>query len=190
MVLPEGRTDNRKDQMKVRAKWYLEDVKKKQNRSWSTKQKIQVLTLCLTHTAKEVAEKLGTSVTVINNVKRLAKLGLSGRCFHCGDELTEKEKAARKNKFSIPCDACKEKMQEYKKQRRERALKSGLCGYCEKKPVLPGKTACKSCLSSTQRRRNKMGLCGTCGKRPLIQPEGAVCHVCSKKMTEQHRVAA
>ena len=173
----------------VRKKWYLDSVKEKENQTWTDQDKLAVHQLCQIYTAEKVANLFNTTIVKVYNLNRLAKKGIANQCYHCGNPLTEKEIAEKKALIGT-CDTCKEASLNYKRSRRKAALKQGLCGYCETRPVVPGHTGCKQCLSATHRRRNKEGLCGYCGKNPVKHANGALCEECITKSTiysEQHR---
>jgi transposase-like protein len=159
--------------------WYLENVKEKENRSWPDDDKLSVFYMCKNHPAAEVAQKFNATRIQIYNITRLARKALKQQCYHCGTPLTEEEATAPKTGLIKACNKCKAAFVEYKKERRDRALKIHMCGVCGTRPVLRGHKACKSCISSTYRRRIKEGLCGICGERP-IKGDGSLCEHCLK----------
>ena len=161
------------------SKWHDIEVKEKENRSWPDEDKIKIYTLSRDHSASEIASMFNATVTQIHNVTRLAKKGLKQCCYHCGTPLTEEELRAHHGLVKA-CTRCKEAAFKYKRVRREKALKQGLCGYCETRPVVSGHTACIKCISATHRRRNKEGLCGFCGVRPVKHEGGSLCEECIK----------
>jgi transposase len=196
--------------MKTHSTWYLKDVREKQNRDWTEKEKIRVYTLRDDMKAREIAKMFNTTINQVYNITRIVKKNLNDQCYHCGGSLEadlkrqiEKrayqiflnrgsqpsdpqedwiraEKEIRSQDLKGICSVCKEKEVEYKRNLRERALKIGLCGYCHQRKVVEGKKACKQCLSATHRRRKKIGLCGACGKRPVVHKGGALCSKCLK----------
>jgi hypothetical protein len=155
-------------------------VKPKQNRSWTDKEKIRVYTLRQDHAAKEIAKLFHTNITQVYNITRLVKKSYEGRCYHCGNPLTQKEKNASTTLVKT-CKKCKRALVEYKRGLRNKALKRGQCGYCHRRRVVEGKKACKKCLSATHRRREQIGLCGSCGEHPIAHEGGALCEKCLKR---------
>jgi hypothetical protein len=162
--------------MRARSPDYLTSVKAKENRDWSDKDKIRVYTLRDDHQAKEIARMFNTTVNQVYNITRIVKNSLNDQCYHCGNALSKKEKAASE-KLNQLCTRCKKESQDHKKRLRNKALKHGLCGYCHKRKVIKGKKACVKCLSASYRRRQQQGLCGICGKHPAIKG-GALCRKC------------
>jgi transposase-like protein len=156
--------------------WYLKDVKEKENRDWPYEDKLSIYYLCKNHPVAEVAHKFNATKTQIHNITRLTRKSLKQQCYHCGDPLTEEEAIAHKGSLIKACNKCKVAFFQYKKERRDRALKQHMCGICRAQPVLKGHTACKNCISSTYRRRIRDGLCGKCGKEAI--KEGALCKRC------------
>lgn len=156
--------------------WYLRDVKEKENRSWSDSDKFRIFNMCQNQPVSEVAQEYDATKIQIYNITRLARKGLKQQCYHCGNPLTPEEAVAPKTGFVKACTKCKKAFIKYKKERRDRALKVHKCGVCGVRPVLKGHKACKSCISSTYRRRIKEGLCGICGD-PIFG-EGALCPKC------------
>jgi hypothetical protein len=76
------------------------------------------------------------------------------------------------------CIACTRETSEYKKERRETALKIGICPICIKNKVLKGHTLCKKCLSASHRHRYIQGFCGRCGEKPLAKNSISLCDDC------------
>jgi len=160
-----------------RKKDYFSKVRKKQNRDWSRKEKIQIYTLRDSGMpAKDVARKFKCNVTNVYNITRLMRRGLKQKCFRCSTPLTAEELAQKG--FFKACKKCKKEFKEYKKGLRDEALKKGLCGYCHTDPIIPGYNSCVRCISATHRRRNKKGLCGQCGDRPPHREGASLCSVC------------
>lgn len=165
--------------MPMTAEWYKTDVKPKENRDWTNEEKKLVLTLREeNHSSQEIAEMLNVNVIKIYNQTRLARRGVNKQCFACGNPLTDDEQHTDHKKFIRLCFSCKEKKYEYKSLRRENALNKHTCGYCEKRKVVPGKTACRRCLSATYRRRKNKGICGICGRKPVRKKGKALCNDC------------
>lgn len=166
-----------------RPDWYLEGVKKIERDQWTIGAIEQVYTLRNDYNepAVKVADIFGVEVNQVYNMTRLARRAHRKECFICGRKLSKKDMEISKKKFIKACTNCKEKAQEYKKERREAALEKGLCSYCEKEKVIPGKTSCKKCISATYRRRYKKGLCGRCGKSSIDENSNTLCHTCIKK---------
>lgn len=167
---------------------YLKNVKNKENREWSDREKLKIYTLRKKGvTAQEVARKFKTTVIHIYNITRLTKKGLKNECYICGHKLTEKEK--RQRGLIKVCFKCKKSSYKYKHKRRIRALKHGLCGVCGINPVIPGYKSCKECISATYRRRIQKGLCGHCGKKPINKKSGCLCTQCLiKNKLKQRRI--
>jgi transposase-like protein len=157
--------------------WYLSDVKEKENRDWPDEDKLAIYYLCQNHPSAEVAQKFDATRIQIYNITRLARKALKQQCHHCGTPLTEEEATAPRTGLVKTCKKCQIGFFNYKKERRDKALKRHMCGVCGTKPVLKHHTACKSCISSTYRRRIKDGLCGVCGKNP-IKEGSALCNQC------------
>lgn len=173
----------------IREKWYLNDVKEKENQTWSDGDKVKVFQLCQKYAVEKVARIFSTSIIKVYNINRITKKGLANQCYHCGDPLTAEEVVNKKSLIGT-CSKCKDASLIYKRSRRKAALSQGLCGYCEKLPVIPGHTGCRQCLSATHRRRNKGGFCGQCGDNKVKHENGALCEECitkSIKYSEQHR---
>lgn len=163
----------------MKRKNYLKSVRMKRNKTWSEseKKKIYSLRLVKKMSAKEVSRKLKINLIQVYNITRLMKKQVLEQCFVCGKDLTMEEKS-QKAKFKA-CNECKSYLKRYKRWRRRKALRQNLCGYCEIEPVLPGKKACKKCISATYRRRIKEGLCGHCGKKPI--KKHGLCDTCAYK---------
>ena len=141
--------------MKTRAKWYTEKVAKKVNEQWTLEDRLFL----------EGLRERNFSVA---------------KCYHCSTPLTSKEMQSRKQgQILFLCTKCRKAAAAMKKERREKFLKSDLCGVCGKRPHLPNKTSCRGCLSASQRRRIAEGLCGTCGKRKIDKKHSIhQCTVC------------
>jgi len=175
-----------------RPKWYLENVKPLENHPWTDTEKLAVFALRDEEDlpAKRVAKIFGVTKTQVYNVTRLIRRSKNKECFICGNLLTPKEKRKQKGRLVKACDSCKDEKREYKRKRRKRLLKKGLCPYCEKRKVVAGKKGCTLCLSATHRRRMQMGLCGQCGKRPIDKKSEALCTIClgiNRKRTSAQR---
>lgn len=164
---------------------YLSKVRPKQNHSWKLGEMLNIYTLRKEErkSAREIALRRSISVYQVYNVIRLVKKGLARKCYKCGKKLSNAEQES--NNFLKLCDSCKEEVLAYKRKRRQKALKRGLCGYCEKSPVISGFKACVKCISSTQRRRNQEGLCGYCGKEPISTK--SLCKSCAEMIKDKVR---
>jgi len=191
-----------------RKSWYFGEVKEKENRSWTTSEKVRIYTLRQYNPVENIAEMFNTNINQVYNITRMVKRGLEGRCYHCGN-LTEprpvEHDEIQKRAYEIHvktgsqdatanwnqaekelqleagyglCGRCTKKLVKYKRNLRKHALERGLCGYCHKRKVVEGKKACIKCLSATHRRREKIGLCGACGRNPIANKEGALCKEC------------
>jgi transposase-like protein len=196
-----------------RKSWYLGDVKEKENRSWTTSEKIRVYALRQYNPVEDIAKMFDTNTNQVYNIARMVKKGLEGRCYRCGrpnepklverssiekrayeifltgsqDAKTNWDQAEKELQLEAGyslCSQCKETLVKYKRKLRRHALKKGLCGYCHKRKVVEGRKACIRCLSATHRRREKIGLCGACGKNPIANKGGALCEGC----LEQDRI--
>ncbi len=171
-----------------RPHWYLSRVKPLQNHSWTDREKLAVFTLRSEEDipARRVAIIFGVTKTQIYNVTRLVRRGKNKECFSCGRPLSPKE---RKQKgLILSCETCKVNKKEYKRKRRNALLKKGICPYCEKRKLVPGKKGCIQCISATHRRRYNQGLCGNCGQRPIARDSDALCTLCLK--VNRTRIAA
>jgi len=172
----------------MRPSWYLSKVKEKENKDWTTPEMVRVYTLRVNDQVpvKEVAEMLKVTDCQVHNVTRIMRKAVRGFCYKCGNKLTEKELISKKpDRIIHLCFKCREKVLEYKRNRREKFIEYGLCGYCGKRKKLPGKDSCQLCISATHRRRERAGLCGYCGKNPIRpgHPNGALCSICAIKMS-------
>ena len=171
---------------KSHLKWYHENVPHKMNKDWTDLERAQLLTMREAGVKVEKLEKLfkATKVQIYNQV-RMARRAAADRCITCGHKLTNKDRAVglksnRRTSFTLfRCQECRDKVSKYKKRRRKRALKQGLCGSCYKRKVVKDTTQCKHCLSATYRRRISQGLCGVCGLRPISNE--STCDVCAAK---------
>jgi len=169
-----------------RLKWYHQP-KKKQNNEWNMTEKSIILTcrqnnmstdeiiLELQRYARKMRKDIKLTRTIIHNQVRMMRRTARGRCYRCGHRVTKKAQEKRKQPL---CLSCRKAENEYKEERRNEALKKGLCGYCMKRPVVPGTTACKLHLSSTYRRRIAEGICGICGKRKISKKSKSQCDSC------------
>jgi len=168
----------------TRPKWYLSDIKKKTNRDWTLNERILILTLREKGvSSEEIAKKVGTSKIRIYNVVRITRKQVDHKCYACGSLLSEKELKANAHRKVKNCFSCKKQMSESKKDRREKALERGLCGYCQKRKVTPGKKSCHKCVSATHRRRYILGICGICGENPINKKRSiTMCSTCLDAM--------
>jgi len=161
---------------------YTRGVAPRKNNVWTEDNLNRVYTLRLKgDTPQEIADWFGVSKVEVHNATRRAKALLAGKCV-CGEYLTPQEVLDNEHRIAKLCTKCKKAQMEYKHQLREDALAAGKCGYCQDADVLPGKCACKKCLSATHRRRNLDGLCGKCGARPIRAGGKALCDVCAAEM--------
>lgn len=125
------------------------------------------------------------SRTRLHNQIRIVRGSFKGLCYKCRKKLTQRDlKRINKKEKGDPslglCSSCIKEVAEYKRDRRENALKLGLCPICVKRKVLKGHTMCKKCLSASHRRRYADGLCGKCGERPLAKNSISLCEECLK----------
>jgi len=173
----------------MRPKWYLTEIKEKENKSWTDKERRTVLNLRekLQLSAGEIADVMEVTKIQVYNVTRLERKILKGCCYHCGRKLSEEEKKKFKNRTFILCLKCLRTLREYKRNLRVEALEKGLCGQCMRRKIVEGKTACKKCMSATHRRRYTKGLCGHCGKRPINKQRSI--SLCTKCLNKQKRIA-
>jgi hypothetical protein len=135
------------------------------------------------------------SRTRLHNQIRMAKGTINGLCYKCRALLTKKDlkRINRKDKEDPSlglCQSCVEEISEYKKERREHALKEGLCPVCTKRKISKGHTTCRKCLSASHRHRYLKGLCGKCGEKPLAKNSISLCQDClndNKKTSRSYR---
>lgn len=163
-----------------RPKWYLNQVKPLQNYPWTDREKLAIFALRDEENlpVRRVAKIFGVTKIQIYNITRLIRRSKNSECFCCGNPLTIKEKRKQKNKLIRSCDSCKKKKRIYKKKRRIKFLKKGICPYCEKRKCAPKRKGCIQCISATHRRRYIKGICGQCGKRPIAKESVALCTIC------------
>jgi len=173
--------------MRLRKPWYLKKVRPKVNKTWTDSEKLNVFLSSQDRPSSEVADLFGITLHQVYNTNRLVKKGLKKRCYICGGPLNKAELGASQGLIKA-CTKCKKASTTYKRGLRKRALKKGLCGYCQEKPVISGQTACVSCVSATHRRRYNQGLCGTCGKRPISKNHIALCEVCAHEFKMKARL--
>ena len=160
---------------KVRPEWYMKDIAKKRNETWTLQDRLLVYTLRVKENRPvkkivTVFKKMGKKVNevAVHNLTQQAKKILLGKCYKCGEDLTSEDLISRKKGRTLfLCNSCKKEVQEMKRKRRNKFLKNGLCGACGKMPRLYGYTTCQRCLSQVSRRRIAVSLCGTCGKHPI-----------------------
>lgn len=172
----------------IRPPWYSKPPKKR-NKDWKLEER--QLIYDMRHDGKPVAEiieALGGEVTPtqVHNQARISKKSFAGKCFCCGEELTDEDIETQKSgRILYLCKRCQKAATKYKKGLRKKALKLGLCGICGLKTgrkALKGHTACSHCISATQRRRNAKGLCGNCGKNPIDKKRSVtLCATCLHK---------
>ncbi len=176
--------------MAERPSWYLDGVKEKKNYEWTTEEKRQVYTFRNKDKipAEIVAKIFGVTVTQIYNITRITRKAYKSQCFICGNKLSKEDMEKNKGKFIKACSTCKMFAKEYKRRRRNKFLKKGLCGYCETNPRLPGQTSCKKCISQSYRRRYQLGLCGRCGKYPIADGSTTLCKKCREKNKERAKI--
>lgn len=175
--------------MNMTAPWYRSDVKPKDNLMWTDKERKMILDLRhQKQSSQEIAHMFGVSLTIIYNQTRLARRRIMKQCFQCGHTLTEDEQSDNVDRFIKICTNCRTSLKEYKRERREHFLNQGICGYCEKRPVVPQKSACLKCLSATYRRRIKKGICGNCGRNPVRKKGKSLCETCTKNFRIYGRI--
>lgn len=171
-----------------RPTWYAK-VPVRKTRDWTDKERVQILTLRKQGEGiQSISARFNTDRVRIYNQIRLMRKAAQHRCFKCGKPLSEEDlqlKKARRSRTRLifACNECRKKFREYKIKNRKKALRKGLCGSCWDKPVVPGRTMCRNCISSTYRRRIMNGLCGICGKRPLETE--VLCRPCADKMKKK-----
>lgn len=135
------------------------------------------------------------SRTRLHNQIRMVKGTIKGLCYKCRSPLTKKDlkRINRKGKEDPSlglCQSCANETSEYKKERREHALKEGICPICVKRKVIKGHTTCRKCLSASHRHRYIKGLCGKCGEKPLAKNSISLCLDClneNKKASKEYR---
>lgn len=171
----------------MRPKWYLDDVKSLQNHPWTDREKLAIFSLRDEENmpAQRVAKVFGVTKIQVYNVTRLIRRSKNKECYMCGKPLSKKEITKQKGFLVKACDTCKTEKSDYKRNKRENALKKGLCPYCAKRKLAPGKKGCTKCLSATHRRRYNIGLCGRCGKRPIAENSRAHCKICLRLNAKQ-----
>ena len=174
--------------MNKKPKWYSKAPTKK-NKDWTHQNRVKIYTLRVEEeqSVDEIIDTFGGKVTKnqVYNQIRIAKGSLHSECFICRKSLTDEEMQTRRTKHNMHlCTGCREKQSEYKKIRRNTARNEGKCGVCQTNVALPGKTACRSCLSATYRRRIEKGYCGICGKRRITKASEVHCNVCLKNARE------
>ena len=136
------------------------------------------------------------SRTRLHNQIRIARGAFKGLCYKCRKPLTQRDlKRINKKDKEDPslglCLSCTKKSAEYKKDRREEALKKGTCPICMKRKVIKGHTMCKKCLSASHRLRYIQGLCGRCGEKPLSKKSICLCDDClgdNRKKSKAYRI--
>jgi hypothetical protein len=174
----------------MRYKWYSEKVRPLENRPWTLSERTLIWRLKAEDpsiTYSEIASHFPDLKSrpdrrirnMIHNQIRIINKSFNNRCFQCGHELTDQDHLTRKpGRILFLCIKCKKKSTAYKRHLREVALKHDRCGICHTEELAPGRTACRKCLSSTQRRRYNKHLCGQCGRNPLDQNSNSFCTEC------------
>ena len=135
------------------------------------------------------------SRTRLHNQIRLARGAFKGLCYKCRKPLTQRDiKRLNKKEKEDPslglCLSCTQESAEYKRERREEALKKGICPICMKRKVAKGHTMCRKCLSASHRLRYIQGLCGRCGEKPLSEKSICLCDDCltdNRKSSKKYR---
>ena len=174
-----------------RPAWYIDPahVRPLVSQSWSTEERMMILKLRDKNIPVSDIIDIFSPVhgivkaTLIYNQIRMAKASIEGRCFQCRRKLTTRELESKVTSDSglHLCYRCRKANRTYKKDLRDHALKSGLCGVCRKRKVISGKTTCIKCTSESHRRRYLKGLCGTCGRRPIDSTSHSLCTHCLEK---------
>jgi hypothetical protein len=168
---------------------YVEGVKPKTYRSWTEEERYRILSWREQRiSTKEIAERIRAKKGQVQNIIQQMRKVVQCKCYRCGEPLKRSEIAKAPNKLLILCKRCKEVTMTYKRGCRDKSLELGLCGYCGRHFVVPGRKACIQCLSATYRRRNRQGLCGKCGKGPLREPGASLCINCTDTMRTQARI--
>ena len=131
------------------------------------------------------------SRTRLHNQIRMVRSAFAGLCHKCRSPLTKADlrrlnRRDREDPSMGLCLECTTEVSDYKKERRDSALKLGLCPICVTDKVVKGHTMCKGCLSASHRRRYVKGLCGKCGEKPLSKKSIALCDDC----LEENRTAS
>ena len=126
------------------------------------------------------------SRTRLHNQIRIVRGTFHGLCYKCRSPLTKKDfnrinKKEKEDPSLGLCTHCTKEAAEYKKNRRDLALKIGICPVCVDKKVVKSRTMCKSCLSASHRHRYVKGLCGRCGEKPLAKNSLSLCKGCLEK---------
>jgi len=157
--------------MRNRPTWYVNSVKPKVNRSWTIPEKIRIYTMrtAADMAPQEIDDEMHATRTQIHNIVRMMRGAVDDKCFHCRTPLTDAEKAVKRAtkrpRLMHLCFNCRNLTRDYKHELREKRIARGECGYCGKKPIVPGTKACAGCLSATHRRKQKSLFCGKCLKK-------------------------
>ena len=174
-----------------RPKWYLKRIKERTQRSWTEEEKLKIYTLRQKKVPPSViARRFRATITQIYNITRMMNKAVNDKCFVCGKKFPIEEVKSPRKKAIRACESCKKKSIKYKRLRREKLNKKGLCGYCGRKKVVPGFKSCKDCISLTYRRRYIVNLCGRCGKHPIHKSSKTQCFTCkvkSRRASEANR---
>lgn len=167
---------------------YTEGVRPKTNYVWTTKilKRMYHLRIVEKKSSVEVALILGCTKTHVHNQMRRMYRRIRKECLKCGKPLSPKDcRRLRGRVVSILCPKCSRHASVEKIQNRETALERGKCGYCQTRPVTPGRTSCDFCRSATHRRRNAEGLCSVCGEHPIRKNGLALCRTCADMMSSK-----
>lgn len=129
-----------------------------------------------------------TTIRLYNQI-RMARAVMEKECHHCRRKLRKKDlERYKKNKRNGRsddlklCINCYNDHEEYKKERRDNALKNGVCPACMKRKVARGYTTCRKCVSLSQRKRYVNNTCGSCGKHPINKKRShSLCTKCLEK---------
>lgn len=179
----------------MRPEWYLKKIPRKRNKNWTIKEENYIYTHRIVNkdkTPSEVAYNLKVSLNKIYNKTRMLRKTKRNLCYRCGRKLTVKDKKISKSKnIHFLCQRCRRIIQKYKEDYKQEMIKRHLCITCGNKTgkrPLKGHLQCKTCLSSSHRRRLAEGLCGSCGLHPISYRSKALCNVCLRKNREINRI--
>jgi hypothetical protein len=175
-----------------RPSWYANSkfIRKRRFHNWSQQEIKDIFLLRSKKTPiDEIINRLGLNVSRIQvyNMIRITRKNRKNLCFKCGNLLTKKERIRQLRHKHKKCTSCNNQDTIYKRKRRIRFVKAGLCTCCGKLPPVKGKKTCKICLSYTHRERIAKGLCGICGKHPISHKSITLCDNCLKHNRENIR---
>jgi len=185
----------------IRPDWYLDPryIRQPQNTHWSAADRELIHEMRVVREVpidqimQAMAQRLGVSLasnlvtrTKIHNQIRISRAVVKGLCHRCRRKLHPEDLMANENRGDQKlCVHCIQSDSLYKSTRRNKAIKRGLCGVCQRRKVLRGRTECKICLSYVQRIRILKGLCGSCGKHPINKSRSKA--LCNRCLTESNK---